>query len=82
MPAKIVPAAMPLVTVDESPAISNAMANTLAALPPSNGASSDCACDKSLTACPALNTVAAASNIIALFMAQPTSMENNVSNSS
>ena len=37
------PAAIPLVMVDEMPAISNAKANTMAALLPSNGSSKDLA---------------------------------------
>ena len=43
------PAAIPLVMVDEMPAISNAKANTMAALLPSNGSSKDLACCSSST---------------------------------
>ena len=41
IPAKIEPAAIPLVIVDEMPAISKASANTIAALLPNSGSSND-----------------------------------------
>ena len=43
------PAAIPLVMVDEIPAISNASANTMAALLPNKGSSNDLACCSSST---------------------------------
>ena len=49
IPAKMEPAAMPLVIVEEMPAISNASANTTPALLPSNGSNSDFACCNSST---------------------------------
>ena len=82
MPEKIEPAAIPLVMVEEIPAMSNAKANTMAALLPKSGSSKDFACCNSSTCMPLLKKVAAASRIIALLMAHPTIMEKSVSNSS
>ena len=70
---------MPLVMVEEIPAISKASAKINPALFPNNGSSNDFACCSSSTCVFVLKKVAAANNIIALFIAHPTIMENNVS---
>ena len=79
IPEKIEPAAIPLVTVEEMPAMSKANAKTTAAALPSNGVSKDCACWSYSTGVPVWKNVAAAKRIIALFIAQPINIESNVS---
>ena len=70
---------MPLVMVEEIPAISNAKAKMIPAWLPSNGSSNDFACCNSSTGVRVRKKVAAASKIMALLMAHPTIMENKVS---
>ena len=79
MPAKIDPAAIPEVMVEEIPANRSATAKITAALLPSNGVSSELACSNSVTGVPLRKNVAAASSIIALLIAQPMTMESIVS---
>ena len=79
MPEKMEPAAMPLVTVDEIPAIRRAKAKTMPAASPNNGVSKDWACCNSSTGVPFWKKVDVANRIMALLMAHPTNMENMVS---
>ena len=79
MPEKMEPAAMPLVTVEEMPAMSKANAKTTAAAFPNYGVSKDCACWSSSTEVHVWKNVAAAKRINALFIAKPINIESNVS---
>ena len=78
----MLPAAIPLVMVLDMPASRSAIAKMFAALFPSKGVSSDCAWESSSTWIPLRKNVEAASKIIALFIAQPTIIESNVSKNS
>ncbi len=82
MPEKIQPAAIPLVIVLEIPARSKAMAKMLAALLPKSGVKRACACERSSTTSCDEKKVVAAKIIMALLIAHPTIIENNVSKSS
>ena len=79
IPAKIEPAAIPEVIVEEIPAKSRATAKICVALRPRSGCRSESACCNSSTGVFVTKKVAAASRIIALLIAQPTSIEKIVS---
>ena len=79
MPAKMLPPAMPAVTLEASPASSRLTAKTTPAAGPSNGSSRERACSSSVTGRPWLKKAAAASKIMELLMQKPTSMEKSVS---
>lgn len=70
---------MPEVTVEAMPANSRATAKTTVAWVPSSGSSSERACWSSSTGVRVRKRVEAASRIMALLMAQPTTIEKIVS---
>ena len=64
------------------PASKSAMAKMVAAFEPNNGCNKACACESSSTIVPLLKNVVAAKRIIALLIAHPITIENNVSKNS
>ncbi len=82
MPALMVPAAMPAVTEDESPASSSATAKMIVAAEPRMGESVAAAVARSSTTTPRVKNVVAARITMAEFIAQPTPIEKSVSKSS
>lgn len=82
MPEKILPPAIPHVAVEDIPANNKAMAKIKAALSPKIGLNNSVACAKSSTCKLFVKNTLAAIIIIALFIAQPSPIENKVSKNS
>ena len=82
MPAVMVPAAMPAVTLLERPANSNATARMVELAGPKMGESVAAATARSSTTMPCAKKVVAARMTMAELIAQPTPIEKSVSKSS